>query len=141
MIGVLVVTHGELAAGFMNSVHLIMGEQDQFDTLGLFEGNDFGKFKDEIHNKIVELDSGDGVAVLVDLLGASPYNATAMNMSRLSEEHHDVRLITGVNLPMLIETLSTRNDQQSLSDFVKTAIASGKSGVEELAIKKEVDQS
>lgn len=141
MIGVLVVTHGELAAGFKNSVHLIMGEQEQFDTLGLFEGNDFGKFKEEIHDKIVGLDSGDGVAVLVDLLGASPYNATAMNMSRLGDEQHQVRLITGVNLPMLIETLSTRNNHQSLTDFVKTAIESGKNGVEELSVKRGVDQN
>jgi len=137
MIGVLVVTHGKLAQGFQDSVGLIMGEQPQFDTVGLFEGNDFNDFKKSIYDKVVSLDSGEGVAVLVDLFGASPYNATAGNISKLKEEGHEIRLITGVNLPMLIESLSQRTSSQDLNGFYKTALTSGKEGIKELMTELE----
>ncbi|RRK09511.1 PTS sugar transporter subunit IIA [Lactiplantibacillus garii] len=137
MIGVLVVTHGKLAQGFQDSVNLIMGEQPQFDTVGLFEGNDFDDFKKSIYDKVSSLDSGEGVAVLVDLFGASPYNATAANISKLKEEGHEIRLITGVNLPMLIESLSQRTTNQDLDGFYKTALTSGKDGIKELMTELE----
>lgn len=137
MIGVLVVTHGKLAQGFRDSVNLIMGAQAQFDTIGLFEGNDFDDFKESIYKKISSLDSGEGVAVLVDLFGASPYNATAANVSKLKEKGHEIRLITGVNLPMLIESLSQRTSNQTLSSFYQMALTSGKDGIKELMTELE----
>lgn len=109
MVGVLILTHGKLADGLKNSVEMIMGQNDSFNTLGLYEGDDFAEFKEKVLEQICELDSGEGVIVLVDLFGASPYNSVMFNYQEIKRREKNVRLITGVNLPMVIESLNARN--------------------------------
>jgi len=109
MVGVLILTHGKLADGLKNSVEMIMGQNDSFNTLGLYEGDDFTEFKEKVLEQICELDSGEGVIVLVDLFGASPYNSVMFNYQEIKRREKNVRLITGVNLPMVIESLNARN--------------------------------
>lgn len=108
MVGVLILTHGKLADGFKNSVEMIMGQNESFKTLGLFEGEDFSEYKEKVLELITELDSGEGVLVLVDLFGASPYNSVMFNFQEIKNRGLKVKLLTGVNLPMVIETLSAR---------------------------------
>lgn len=109
MVGVLILTHGKLADGLKNSVEMIMGQNDSFNTLGLYEGDDFTEFKEKVLEQICELDRGEGVIVLVDLFGASPYNSVMFNYQEIKRREKKVRLITGVNLPMVIEALNARN--------------------------------
>lgn len=109
MVGVLILTHGKLADGLKNSVEMIMGQNESFNTLGLYEGDDFSEFKENILEHISLLDTGEGVLVLVDLFGASPYNSVMFNYQEIKSREKNVRLITGVNLPMVIESLNARN--------------------------------
>jgi len=109
MVGVLILTHGKLADGLKNSVEMIMGQNESFNTLGLYEGDDFSEFKDNVLEHISLLDTGEGVLVLVDLFGASPYNSVMFNYQEIKSREKNVRLITGVNLPMVIESLNARN--------------------------------
>lgn len=109
MVGVLILTHGKLADGLKNSVEMIMGQNESFNTLGLYEGDDFTEFKEKVLEQICELDSGEGVIVLVDLFGASPYNSVMFNYQEIKRREKNIRLITGVNLPMVIESLNARN--------------------------------
>lgn len=64
MIGILVITHGEFAQGLKHASELIMGESEQFETIGLFENSDFDIFKESIYQKTVALDQGEGVLIL-----------------------------------------------------------------------------
>lgn len=109
MVGVLILTHGKLADGLKNSVEMIMGQNESFNTLGLYEGDDFSEFKKNVLEHISLLDTGEGVLVLVDLFGASPYNSVMFNYQEIKSREKNVRLITGVNLPMVIESLNARN--------------------------------
>lgn len=109
MVGVLILTHGKLADGLKNSVEMIMGQNESFNTLGLYEGDDFSEFKENVLEHISLLDTGEGVLVLVDLLGASPYNSVMFNYQEIKSREKNIRLITGVNLPMVIESLNARN--------------------------------
>jgi mannose/fructose/sorbose-specific phosphotransferase system IIA component len=109
MVGVLILTHGKLADGLKNSVEMIMGQNESFNTLGLYEGDDFSEFKENVLEHISLLDTGEGVLVLVDLFGASPYNSVMFNYQEIKSREKNVRLITGVNLPMVIESLNARN--------------------------------
>lgn len=109
MVGVLILTHGKLADGLKNSVEMIMGQNESFITLGLYEGDDFSEFKENVLEHISLLDTGEGVLVLVDLFGASPYNSVMFNYQEIKSREKNVRLITGVNLPMVIESLNARN--------------------------------
>lgn len=121
-----------------NSVHLIMGEQDQFDTLGLFEGNDFENLKMKFITRLAELILEMGCCLVDRSTRCLTYNATAMQHVKVKRRASWCSFDNQVNLPMRLRR-STRNDQQSaFSDFVKTAIASGKSGVENWQSRKKL---
>ncbi len=68
MIGVLVATHGEMAKGLFDAIDMICGTQEKFSIVSLKRGQDAESFGEELGEKINELNSGEGVVVLVDLL-------------------------------------------------------------------------
>ena len=109
MVGVLILTHGKFADGLKNSVEMIMGQNDSFYTMGIYEGEDFSEFKEKVLEHIIQLDTGEGVLALVDLFGASPYNSVMFNYQEFRKLDKNVKLLTGVNLPMVIEALNARN--------------------------------
>lgn len=125
MIGICIVTHGELANGLKDSCELIIGEQYQLYTLGLRHGDDFDEFKESVLNGIESVNTNDGVLVFVDLLGASPYNSVLFNLPQLKQKNINIRMITGVNLPMLIEACEQRNHKELEAVFMKV-IRTGK---------------
>ncbi len=132
MIGVLIVSHGRLAEGMKDSIQMIMGEVEQVSTIGLFTDTDLEQFKDEIKNEILKLDTGDGVLVFVDLFGASPANFVASNIQELVGEGTKLRIITGVNLGMLIECMGTRTFETDLDKIYLISMNAGKDGIHEL---------
>lgn len=120
LIGILVVTHGEFGKELLKSAELILGKQENVLCLGLNEGDDVLKLKDKVKQGIIDLDEGDGVLVLTDMFGGSPFNVTSANLKELTFNY-----LTGVNLPMLIEALSSRHncDVNLLADMCyKTGI-------------------
>ncbi|AXG37275.1 PTS mannose transporter subunit IID [Enterococcus gilvus] len=129
MTGILIVTHGEMATGIMDSLSLIMGEQEQYQTLGLKHGDDIVEFSEKIQAGICGLDKGDGVLVLVDLFSASPYNQAALCFNKLKD--HRYRLISGVNLPMIIESFNQRMIGADLDTMYQAAMTAGKDGIKE----------
>lgn len=131
MIGVLVVTHGYLSEEFLNTVKLIMGKQEKSFSLSLLEGDSIEDFSQGILNKIKEIDEGSGVIVVTDLFLASPYNQTALNHKKILNEDIDYRLLTGVNLSMLLEIFNQRMLGSSLDDICEKAMFSAKEGIKE----------
>lgn len=129
MIGILVATHGTMASGMINSVELIMGPQENLDYLELFHETDIETFGNDIVLKAKELDQGKGVLILVDLYSASPYNQAVLNKINMIDTDH--RIITGVNLPMLLEVLGMRYGLDSVENIWEIALNAGKEGVKE----------
>ena len=132
MVGILMVSHGRMAEGIADSLYMIVGKIEQLDYLGLFEGTDFEEFKETMHDKLVKLDTGDGVVVMTDLFGASPYNAAAGNMNTWMKEGHRVRLLTGMNLPMVIEAVSQRFSEVTLDQLYPAIMETAKAEIKEL---------
>jgi len=132
MVGVSLICHGGMADGIKDSVRLIIGEQEYFSALGLYEGNDFEKFKGDVYDIIAGVNNGSGVIVFVDMIGASPFNAVSMNISRLKENNIPVRVITGANLPMLIETFMQRDMTDGIEELYKLSIEAGQDSIKEL---------
>lgn len=132
MVGILIVTHGKLAEGFAHSVNMIMGEQEQFQTIGLFPDSDLEKFKDVVKEGMESVDTGEGVLVFVDMFGASPCNFAAANISEFLEDGKKVRVVTGCNLGMLIECINMRNFTESIETLYQAIIRTGKDGILEL---------
>lgn len=128
MISILIVSHGELAAGMLNALQMLTGEQERVAALGLLESEAPEDLVERVRESIDSMDDGDGVLIAVDLFGATPFHAS----SRLFlESDKQIEVITGVNLPMLAEIMVNREDA-SLEELVKQAYQAGLSGIQML---------
>lgn len=130
MIGVLLVSHGKMAEGMKDSVGMIVGEAEQFETLALVPGQDISELKTNIFNKSQELNSGDGVLIFVDLYGASPFNASMKCVPEWKDLGINARVITGMSLPMVITAVCNR-EFSALDELTKEAIEAGQENIQD----------
>ena len=98
MIGVVVVTHGQLATELLNAAETIVGDLPRFAAVSIGWHDDTADARTEIEQAIARVDEGAGVLILSDMFGGTASN---LAMSFLSQGN--VEVITGVNLPMLIK--------------------------------------
>ncbi|HET9360659.1 MAG TPA: PTS sugar transporter subunit IIA [Vicinamibacterales bacterium] len=103
MIGVVVVTHGQLASELLNAAETIVGDLPGFAAVSIGWHEDTEDARTEIEQAVARVDQGDGVLILTDMFGGTPSN---LSMPFLSEGK--VEVITGVNLPMLIQLVNLR---------------------------------
>jgi PTS system mannose-specific IIA component len=108
MIGVVVVTHGQLARELVSAAETIVGDLPQFAAVSIGWHEDTNDARDEIAQAIGRVDQGQGVLILTDMFGGTPCN---LAMTFLAE--NKVEVITGVNVPMLIK-LSGVTEQAEL---------------------------
>ncbi|NLG95533.1 MAG: PTS sugar transporter subunit IIA [Acetomicrobium flavidum] len=125
MVGMLIVTHGRLGEGLLDAMQMIAGPQERVEVISLKEGDSIDELKDKILNAVKTLDDGSGVLVFVDMFGASPSNAAAYLLNE------NVEVITGVNLPMLLEIVSFR-ESSSLQELGANAMTAGVESVKNL---------
>ena len=108
-LGVVVVTHGQLATELVNSAEMIVGDLPHFTAVSIGWHDDVDHAKDEIGRAIARVQSSAGgtaddpagVLVLTDMFGGTPANLAVTFVSP------QVEIITGVNLPMLIKLART----------------------------------
>jgi mannose PTS system EIIA component len=98
MIGVVVVTHGQLATELVNAAEAIVGDLPQFAAVSIGWHDDVDDAREELKQAIGRVQGPDGVLILTDMFGGTPSN---LAMTFLESERLEV--ITGVNLPMLIK--------------------------------------
>jgi mannose PTS system EIIA component len=98
MIGVVVVTHGQLATELLNAAETIVGDLPRFAAVSIGWHDDTEDARAEIEQAIARVEEGAGVLILTDMFGGTASN---LAMSFLSQGK--VEVITGVNLPMLIK--------------------------------------
>jgi len=104
MIGVVVVTHGQLATELVNAAETIVGDLPQFTAVSIGWHDDALDAREEIAQAIARVNAGtQGVLILTDMFGGTPAN---LAMTFLATDQ--VEVITGVNLPMLIKIANTR---------------------------------
>jgi len=120
MIGVVVVTHGELAKALIAAAEHVLGPQPQMRAVAIGPDDDIAARRAEILAAAGAVDSGTGVVLLTDLFGGTPSNQA---LSVLSELRCDV--IAGVNLPMLIK-LGELRGSVSLAEAAAAAADAGR---------------
>ena len=94
---------------------MLVGESEDLSYVTLEPSDDFSAFKQKIENEIKAVDGSDGVLLLADLLGGSPYNAAAMCIDGVHTE-----CLTGLNMSMLL-THSTRESSAALRSLRRSA--------------------
>ncbi|TIU29698.1 MAG: PTS sugar transporter subunit IIA [Mesorhizobium sp.] len=103
MIGLVLVTHGQLAAEFRHAVEHVVGPQDNFETVAIGADDDMEQRRRDIVDAVARVDTGAGVIVLTDMFGGTPSNLAISVM-----ESGRTEVIAGMNLPMLIKLSSIR---------------------------------
>lgn len=124
MIGIIVMTHGSFSEEIIKSCELIAGPAERTVALKLNRNDNIEDLNRNFVEKLSELDDGDGVLVLADLLGGSPSNVVGLNLKKGGRFH----ALTGVNLPMLLEALINR-EGKTLEELTEVCIEAGKTGI------------
>lgn len=120
MIGIVLVTHGCLAAEFLAALEHVVGPQQQIETIAIGPDDDIEQRRQDIVTAVGKVDSGGGVIVLTDMFGGTPSNLAISIMNGAK-----VEVIAGINLPMLIKLASVR-DTSSLEHAVIQAQDAGR---------------
>jgi PTS system mannose-specific IIA component len=120
MIGLVLVTHGRLADELRAAMEHVVGPQAGVATVCIFPDDKLDTRRDDIRGAIGEVDSGDGVVVLTDILGGTPSNL-AFQLC----DPRKVEVIAGVNLPLLVKLAKIRGSEP-LAEAVAHATAAGR---------------
>ena len=106
MIGMVLVTHGQLAAGFRAALEHVVGPQSQLETITIGPEDDMEQRRQDILDSIAKVEAGRGVVILTDMFGGTPSNLAISVMEQTKAE-----VIAGLNLPMLIKLASLRQNE------------------------------
>jgi PTS system mannose-specific IIA component len=126
-VGVVVVTHGQLATELVNSAEMIVGDLPHFIAVSLGWHDDVDHQREEIGRAIerVRASAGEdaGVLVLSDMFGGTPANLAVTFVSPT------VEVITGVNLPMLIKLARPGPEEMDLETVAREMRETGRNAI------------
>ena len=120
MIGLVLVTHGRLAAEFVVAMEHVVGPQSAVESICIGPDDDMELRRADIAKAIRSVEGGRGVIVLTDLFGGTPSNLAISLM-----QPGKVEVIAGINLPMLIRLEGARRTM-SVKDAVAAAREAGR---------------
>jgi PTS system mannose-specific IIA component len=120
MIGMVLVTHGRLAAEFIAALEHVVGPQTGVAAVCIGPDDDMEQRRQDILRSVGEVDSGAGVVLLTDMFGGTPSNLAISVMDR-----GKIEVIAGVNLPLLIKLASLRQTEP-LAEAVRGAQEAGR---------------
>jgi len=123
MIGVVVVTHGQLAIELVNAAETIVGDVPSFAAVSIGWHEDVQDAREEIAAAIARVQGPEGVLIVTDMFGGTPSN---LGITFL--EANRVEVVTGVNLPMLIKAASLR-ERQDLTEVARLLREHGRNAI------------
>lgn len=125
MVGIVIVAHGGLSEELVSTTRLIIdGELPAVTSVAISGLEEPHEIKQSIEQAIAQVDDGDGVVVFTDMFGGTPSNIA---LSFLSE--NEVEVISGVNLPMLVEMVYTR-EGKTLSEVAGQLADTGRKSIQ-----------
>lgn len=105
MIGLVLVTHGRLAAEFIHAVEHVVGKQEQIEAICIGPDDKMDTRRVDIAAAAARVNTGEGVIILTDMFGGTPSN---LAISLLEEGK--IEVVAGLNLPMLVKLARVRRD-------------------------------
>ncbi len=124
MIGVVVASHGGLCRELLITAEMILGPAAQTAAAPLAAGVSLQDFAAQLRQAVAVVQQEAGVLLLADLAGGTPCNVAAV----LAVQSEGLRVVAGVNLPMLLEVLS-RREGVSLEELAGIAATAGQGGI------------
>ncbi|WGL94113.1 PTS mannose transporter subunit IIAB [Arsenophonus nasoniae] len=129
-VAIIISTHGVAAKQLLMTAEMLIGEQQNVAYIDFVPGENADTLIEKYNQKLNELDVSQGVLFLVDMWGGSPFNAASRIIESKDKDKYDI--VTGVNVPMLVATLLSRDDDPTFSELVSTAIETGRSEIKAL---------
>jgi PTS system mannose-specific IIA component len=122
MVGIVVVAHGRLAEALIETAEMIVGKIEGIKACAFCQGSDVEKLRKMLKTSIKDVNTGDGVIILTDMFGGTPSN---ISLAFLEE---NLEVITGVNLPMLLNAL-TKRDGKDIKELAQLLKENGRSNI------------
>ncbi len=142
MVGIILASHGKFADGILQSGSMIFGDQDNVESVILLPNEGPDDIRLKMENAIGRMDNKDEILFLVDMWGGTPFNQAN---KLVTENGGKWAIVTGLNLPMLIEAYASRLSMYTAHDIAKHILSESRSGIkilpEELEQKIEKKQS
>jgi PTS system mannose-specific IIA component len=112
MVGLVVATHGRLAAELVATAEQIVGQVQAITTVSLEPGASPSEIREKMRDAVRAVDQGDGVIIMADLFGGTPCKESLMLC-----KSGNLEVLAGINLPMLLKANSLRAEAMPLSDL------------------------
>ncbi|OPX47281.1 mannose/fructose/sorbose PTS transporter subunit IIA [Clostridium thermobutyricum] len=126
MVGIILASHGDFANGILQSSSMIFGEQENVKAVTLMPSEGPDDIKAKIEEAIASFENSEEILFLVDLWGGTPFNQA----NSLFEEHKDKwAIVTGMNLPMVIEAFGARFSMESAHEIAASILNSSREGI------------
>ena len=130
MVGIIIASHGEFAAGIKQSGTMIFGEQEKVESVVFMPSEGPEDLQRKLQEAIAKVESEE-ILFLVDLWGGSPFNQA----NKLFEEAPEKRaIVAGLNLPMLIEIAMLREFASSAQDVVTQSLTAGREAIQQVSL-------
>jgi mannose/fructose/sorbose-specific phosphotransferase system IIA component len=126
MVNILLVSHGKLAEGVLSAYTMFCGETSQVKAVGLTAEGGVEVFREALDAAIAEMSAEAPLLVMADLPGGTPYNESYV---RYLQNPEKLRLVAGLNLPMVVETGVMSQAVDDIDVLVQTALTAGANGV------------
>lgn len=138
MIGLIVTGHGNFGSGLTSSLKLIGGDQEDYKYVDFIQEYSVEDLNRELTKAMDELKACEGILVLSDLAGGSPFKTAV----EVGFPRGNVEVIGGTNLPMLIEISMTRKfmSDMSVKDLANAALSTGKDQIVRYEFKPVVQE-
>ncbi len=133
MVNLIVATHGKFSEELVNSAKMVYGEVDNLHVVTFLPGEGQDNLVEKYEAIIAGFETDTPVLFLVDLFGGSPYNAAARVVAKRPQDD----IVTGVNLPMLLEAMDASADEDNASDLAAIAKEVGNLSVKTFHAKEE----
>ncbi|MBE8595327.1 PTS mannose transporter subunit IIAB [Xenorhabdus sp. BG5] len=132
-IAIMIGTHGAAAEQLLRTTEMLIGEQENVSYIDFVPGENADTLFEKYNQKLESLDTEQGVLFFVDTWGGSPFNAA----NRIVIDKDNYEIVTGVNVPMLVEAFMCRDDDPTMEELVAVALETGKEGIRALKAKQD----
>jgi PTS system mannose-specific IIA component len=125
MIGIVIVTHGQLGDALIEAAEFILGNRPEaIESISIDLNENAEKLRNKIARGIKKVQDREGILILTDMFGGTPSN---LSYSFLEEGH--IEVLSGVNLPVLIQAASLRGKEMNLEELAANLEIFGKKSI------------
>lgn len=117
LIHIIVISHGNFCEALLNSMQMISGEQQYIEAVPLLPEDSPETYRERLQ-KILEKHNGkDGILILSDIIGGTPFNSAVY-----LAQSFKIGLVTGMNMPMLLNLVLNRTEETTLEELLEMAV-------------------